>query len=412
MTHSSLVRLLAGLILACLATAPLRAQEPPRFLIESIVVEGVARAAGRQIVADESLLKPGQTYTEPQLHQAVYRVKRLQFVVDAEFSLRKGSERGAYELVIKVEEATPVFFLAEADAQRGLFLNVGTGKVRTATVWQRFGTLGGRMFVGTHGLAYGSVEKVQHQDGELVQAGYTQYDLFGAGSFAGAEASSAEGFRGVSQNRVALFGGIPLSAAQSLRVDLQWQRAKTDFGGSGFVRNEERQGSLAWIYNTTDDPLFPMSGISGSVSATYGRETDVSWSSAGDLVFDDSAHLGFYEIAGGGTYHQPLTARQSFEIGFGFNRSTFSYRERLPGSTTVQGDLFVGHSINVWGYERTQRFGDLRWENVAVARYFDSTSVFAGPAATSVDLISSLGYRSRWGVLRLSFTYAGVWTSY
>jgi hypothetical protein len=412
MTHSSLVRLLAGLFLVCLAAAPLRAQEPPRFLIESIVVEGMSRAAGRQIVADESLLKPGQTYTEPQLRLAVYRVKRLQFVVDAEFSLRKGSERGAYELVITVEEATPVFFLAEADGQRELFRDFYTGKLQRATVWQKFGTLGGRMFVGSHGLAYGSVQKVQHQDGELAQAGYTQYDLFGAGSFAGANVSSAEGFSGVSQSEVALFGGVPLTSAQSLSLGIQWLRGKTDFGSSGFARDEQRQGTLSWTYNTTDDPLFPMSGTSASVSAAYGRESRFERSFGGDQVFDYNSHLHFYWIAAGGTWHLPLTARQSFEMGGGFNRETFAYREQPPAGTSLQGYLFVGHSINLWGYERTQRFGDLRWENAVAAHYYDVTGTLSGPAAKSVDLNSSLGYRSRWGVVRLSFTYSGVWTSY
>ncbi|HEX3532136.1 MAG TPA: hypothetical protein VH988_34180 [Thermoanaerobaculia bacterium] len=397
--------------MSCLAAAPLRAQEPPRFLIESIVVEGVSRAAGRQIVADESLLKPGQTYTEPQLRQAVYRIKRLPFVVDAEFSLRKGSERGAYGLVVKVEEATPVFFLAEADAQRGLSTDSFTGKRRTVTLWQRFGTLGSRMFVGSHGLAYGSVEKVQHQDGELVQAGYTQYDLFGAGSFAGVEANSAEGFRGVSQYQVGLFGGVPLTSAQSLRVDLEWDRSKGVFEEQ-LNQNEQRLASLDWIYNTTDDPLFPMSGTSASVSATYGWIDERSRSGGSDPGFDFSLHPRFVSIGGGGTYHQPLTARQSLELGGSFNWETFAYRERIPGSTSLRGQVVLGHSVNLWGYERTQRFGDLRWENLVVANYYDLNGVLGGPPAKSVDLTSSLGYRSRWGVLRLSFTYFGVWTSY
>lgn len=412
MTHSSLVRLLAGLLLVCLTASPLRAQEPPRFLIESIVVEGVARAAGRQIVADESLLKPGQIYSEPQLRQAVYRIKRLPFVVDAEFLLRRGTARGAYELVVKVEEATPVFFLAEADAQRAKYLDLSTGKLKTATVWQRFGTLGGRMFVGSHGLAYGSVEKVQHQDGELVQAGYTQYDLFGAGSFAGADVSSAEGFRGDSQNRLVLFGGVPLTSAQSFRVDLQWQQAKSDLGDFGIFQGTQRLADLDWIYNTTDDPLFPMSGTSASVSAAYAQENDLSRSFVGDAVFESRLHPHFFSIGAGATVHRPLTARQSLELGVSANWETFDYRERLPGNKSLQGQVLVGHSINLWGYERTQRFGDLRWENLIGATYYNVTSVFAGPAAKSVDLVSSLGYRSRWGVVRLSFRYSGVWTSY
>ena len=93
-------------------------QEPPRFLIESVVVEGVPQAAGRRIVSGETLLKMGQTYTERELRQAVYRVRRLPFVVNAESTLRKGEHDG-YELVIPVVEETPVFLSAGTNGQRG-----------------------------------------------------------------------------------------------------------------------------------------------------------------------------------------------------------------------------------------------------------------------------------------------------
>lgn len=79
-----------------------------RFLIETITVEGVGREAARGIIVAESLLQEGESYSEDELRKAVYRVKRLPFVVEADFSLKKGSERGAYELVITVEETKPV----------------------------------------------------------------------------------------------------------------------------------------------------------------------------------------------------------------------------------------------------------------------------------------------------------------
>lgn len=85
------------------------AQEPARFLIEKITVEG-PKAAAVNIVRAETLLRAGESYTEDQLRQAVYRVHRLPFVLDASFSLRKGSRRGAYELLIEVEPARWFFY--------------------------------------------------------------------------------------------------------------------------------------------------------------------------------------------------------------------------------------------------------------------------------------------------------------
>jgi len=403
---------LAGIFLVLVLVASLGAgaQEPPKFLIEKIVVEGVARAAGRRIVADESLLKPGQTYTEPQLRQAVYRVKRLQFVVDAEFSLRKGSERGAYELVIKVEEATPVFFSAEADAQRFQLVNFFTGRKQTVTDWQRFGTVGGREFVGSHGLVYGSVEKVQHQEGELVSAGYTQYDLFGAGSFANVELDSNEGVKGYDQRQVFFSGGIPLTAAQSLRTDLGWASSKSVFDAFTSSRDTGLFAGLAWVYNTTDDPLFPLSGTMATASTSYRSDAVHVVETA--FGFDERVTEHTLGYGASGERFWPLTARQALELGFNVSKTPVSATTEST-SQSLQANLTAGHAINLWGYEKTQRFGDLRFENVFTATYVDQRSEFVLiPVAKAVSFTSSLLYRNRWGVLRLSFTYVDLWRSY
>ena len=404
---SSVVRRLAGLFLFLLLAAPwgVAAEEPPKFLIEKIVVEGVARAAGRQIVADESLLKPGQTYTEPQLRQAVYRVKRLQFVVDAEFSLRKGSERGAYELVIKVEEETPVFFSAEADAERAQQTNFFTGKRRTTTTWQRFGTVGGREFVGSHGLVYGSVEKVQHQDGELVNAGYTQYDLFGAGSFANVELDSTEGVKGYDQLQAFFSAGIPLTAAQSLRTDMGWASSKSIFS-VGSSRDAGLFATVSWVYNTTDDPLFPLSGTIGSAAASY-RTDALHFVETIPFDIDERATERTLGYGVSGEHFWPLTARQALELELSANVTRASARAE-PESQSLQATLTVGHAINLLGYEKAQRFGDLRFENTIVLAYVHDSIVVISPNK-SASFVSSLLYRSRWGVLRLSFAYDGLW---
>src|SRR3954469_2979572 len=85
------------------------APEPARFLIEKITVAG-PKAAAANIVRAETLLRTGESYTEDELRQAVYRVHRLPFVLDASFSLRKGSRRGAYELLIEVAPARWFFY--------------------------------------------------------------------------------------------------------------------------------------------------------------------------------------------------------------------------------------------------------------------------------------------------------------
>ena len=98
-------RVWAGLIALALIGqgAAWAEEEPASFFIETITVEAERLTPG--IVLSESLLREGQEYSESELREAVHRINRLPVVLLAEFSLRKGSERGRYELVVEVYEA-------------------------------------------------------------------------------------------------------------------------------------------------------------------------------------------------------------------------------------------------------------------------------------------------------------------
>ncbi|HJX26650.1 MAG TPA: hypothetical protein VJ885_01965, partial [Thermoanaerobaculia bacterium] len=151
-------------------------EEPPSFLLERITVAGAREAAGR-IVEAETLLREGGTYGEEDLAQAVARVQRLPFVLDADFSLRKGSERGAYELVIQVEEARRFFF--EHSVRASFFaepVDLGSDSRHQGLVYSLPGLIGARQFVGRSGVVFAAVDNV-----EGLQVGFTRYDLFGRG---------------------------------------------------------------------------------------------------------------------------------------------------------------------------------------------------------------------------------------
>ena len=386
------------------------AQEPPKLLIESIVVEGVPQAAGQRIVADETLLKVGQTYTESELRQAVYRVRRLPFVVNADFSLRKGEHDG-YDLLLQVIEETPVFLSAGTNGQRAQQFDGLAGRNRTTTAWQQFGSLGGRTFVGSSGLVEGSVEKLQHQEGELVRADYQQFDLFGAGTVAGGGLDSIQGVKGSDQLQASLFGGIPLTAAQSLRATLFWSDSRQSAFNQTF-KSMDRGAELSWLYNTTDDPLFPMSGSSGFVDGLYERDTSHDRQSFEGEQFNRSVVTDVRSLSAGITHYFPVAAHQSLSLAANVDRTAFS----AEGASNVpwQYTLAVGHAITLLGFDRTHRFGDLRFENSVVAtyNYLEATSGFSSRSSRDGSFVSSLVYRSRWGVLRAMLTYSGLWRSH
>ncbi|HEY4593109.1 MAG TPA: hypothetical protein VIJ61_11920, partial [Thermoanaerobaculia bacterium] len=180
------LRAIAVLLVLLAGGAPARsdeaAPEPDRFLIERITVEGPKEAAAN-IVRAETLLRAGELYSEDQLRQAVYRVRRIPFVLDATFSLRKGSRRGAYELLIEVRPAQWFFYDAWVRTfafEQPVVLGDESFLGDRSSV-ALVGLAGARHFVGRSGVVFAAVDSR-----EGGQVGFTQYDLFHRGILASA----------------------------------------------------------------------------------------------------------------------------------------------------------------------------------------------------------------------------------
>ncbi|HEX3532135.1 MAG TPA: hypothetical protein VH988_34175 [Thermoanaerobaculia bacterium] len=362
-------------------------------------------------MADETLIKPGQKYTKRELRLAVYRVRRLPFVINAEYTLRKGESDGSV-LVIEVVEETSVFLSVGTNGQRSQQFDPAAGRNRTKTTWQQFGTLGGRTFVGSNGLAEGSVQKLEHQDGELIQGSYTQYDLFGAGTVAGGALDSVQDVKGYDQLQASLFAGIPLTAAQSLRATLFWGDSRQSAVGETF-KDVGRGAGLSWLYNTTDDLLFPMSGSSGFVDWSYTRDASHEHVSFEDQQLSRNVVTDIRALSAGVTHYFPVTPHQSFSLGANVYRSTLSSDDGVS-NVPWQWTLALGHAITLLGFDRAHRYGDLRFENFVAANYYylDATSNSVSRSSRDASFVSSLGYRCRWGVLRATLTYSGLWRSH
>lgn len=403
------------LLTAVTPSFPAAAQdaEPARFLIETITVEGIQRASAREIVAAESLLEEGQSYTEQELREAVYRIKRLPFVLDAEFSLRKGSERGTYELVIAVEETRPLFFLTSTQ-----------GTLRTKEE-RRFGldrfsvasgaTVGARHFVGARGLVFASVNKDESRE-PTVQLGYTRYNLFGGGGFASASVDRLVNDDFTEQTVASLTLGVPIVGNHSLRSNLSWVEQSFESPASFGTRSEQEgevwQGSLDWVYDTTDDPLFPTEGtrVEGGVSYANGSSRFKILSVEPELSLEGRQETDQYGFSLGGRYHYRLTGRQALELGGGVN--VFRTESRPPSFRSDFERVLVSttHSASLWGFEKTDRFGDLRLETGVDLAYDHSKSTgdsgFASGNTTFGTLRSSLVFRNAWGIVRASLSYS------
>lgn len=392
-------RLLPALLMLLGSALPVAAQapDPPRFLLESIVVEGVERDPVREIVAAESLLKPGKEYSEQELREAVYRVKRLPFVVDAEFSLRKGSERGTYELVITVEETRLFFYSAEVG---GAYEGDDNPFRRDRLDWGANGTAGGRWFVGPQGLVFGSVQGIDSEGLVSGQAGYTHYNLFGRGGFASVVLGKNLGGDFADAEQVSISLGIPIVGNHSLRASLDWYGSEDEFSSQTF-ESESRSLLLSWFYDTRDDPLFPTSGTRVIADVRYAEfeQRDEGPFFSGESSGDN------YGFGLSGARHWALTPRQAVS-GELFSWLIEQDVAGEPGTAEEWASgIALGHSMDLWGFERTERIGDLRWETRLQITSSEFDSPFSSGSLTGLNATTGPVFRNAWGLLRIGFQY-------
>jgi hypothetical protein len=446
------------LLLLILTPALWAAAGEPRFEIETITVEKAHKFSPGIVVA-ESLLETGRAYTERELREAIYRIVRLPLIINAEFSLRKGSRRGLYELVIEVEEARRWFFGFDGDisywAQAISIQDLeSTDLVTTgpATAGRRYGvgrhgifffTLSGP--VGTLGLGYThnnlfqrnlrlslgwSFNDCSQRDGsssnELGDEGCQTeiYDLGIDPTF-----STWSPVNAGNTLRGAL--GIPLRGNQSVRLRLVLRgtfnglrRQAFDTAQDRVFLFEDREDvhfEAAWVTNTLDDPVFPTSGVL--------VEAGLDWFELSAVLIDfdltgDTPQLAVSmrsrQVGGRflGRKHWALTDRNSVSgsLRVFLGRSDV---ENLPTESreSINDQLNVwdaragfGHSMLLYFRHAERSWRELRWQNE-----IEISSRGTSPSRDLPDnplggfrVSSGLFYRTTWGVFGLRFSYVDL----
>jgi hypothetical protein len=391
------------------------AEEVPRFTIERITFAGASGRAA-EILAAESRLREGGTYTEADLRDAVSRIDRLPFVVHSDFRLEKGSERGLYVLAVTIVETLPVFVSFHS-------LQHWVDTIRVAAIHpsapdepphieyrntvehgaEDRGTVGGRWFLGARGVVHAAVDYSScggcPSRFPRLSAGYTRYGLLGSNATLSivtqyrntpfALPASFTGDTGVSfPDRLAYEVTLAVPLFRNEAVRAQVYRQKDPFAypvkdGTGTVVRVERFDydtvSLAWLHDTTDDPLFPTRGTSLRVSAESrdrirlrdgrpARERDRDWSAAATRHWDLS------------NVHSVFAAAELQTL------NDRAFRETRAGA----------------GYVATLANGDLRFETraeVVLAEYGSATAYGRARAG--------LALRGRWGIVGLAAEYIG-----
>lgn len=430
-------------------------EEPARFLLETITIEGAQPAAAR-IVRAESLLEEGRSYSEEELRQAVYRIQRLPIVLESSFALRKGGRRGAYELVIQVRQARRFFYDHTVRLSRfGEPLSIDSllGEEDTVSLP---GLVGLRQFVGPTGVLFAALDS---QEG--LQVGYSQYDLFGRGivaslgyAWTGACCVTEVVPYGLdprftawdfdTQQRLTLNLAVPLSGRQSVQLAAAGRRGEARLGRRVLVPETglsifddgrldadeltELQLATRWVYDTTDDPLLPTRGLSfaAGIEAAALRLDGVEVLRYDtlpgplrvlELPDQESETVSAVVTA---ARHWPLTPRQTVSAtgrasaGRSWLRNVQDLGRRLEPGQEVDADVDVygvaagvRHAVSLWRGRQPHGFGDLSLEStVEAGRETASPDLgFTATPLTRLEVSTGLVYRHQWGLLRLQLTY-------
>lgn len=414
--------------LAVLLAIPLAAQDavPTRFFIEKIEVRDAKRVS-KEVVIAESRLREGQEYSEADLRDASARLGRLPFLLSAEFSLEKGSERGRYLLVVTINETKPFFYALDIRPILGNNNGVELDYSDRIGVADNSGTLGFRWFVGRRGALHTALVTSDYsrnfaRDYAAIVVGYTQYDLFNTRAFATLNFKHviAEGGAAISPQLVV---GIPLSANQTLTLDIDETRfgqdTRTVLGQAFDTQRGQRVVGATWSYNTTNRPFLPTRGtllsvrprLSWSDAATYAFIVDgepdtppVDWLS----VHADTLHSEAREVSVNAERYWELSERSSVSGGLEGTLTHYRLDSDVLGLTvdhTVRGVVTAGYSYSLWDAERTKN-GDSRLElNLRIGNRSTSYNDFFYRAEQQ-QLSASWVRRSSWGALRLGAGYA------
>ena len=396
---------LLALILFALLAAPIAAQQSfPAFPIERIEVRG-ARFASPAVVERESLLMEGVSYTEPQLRGAMSRVNRLPFVLDSSFALEKGTERGQYVLVITIVETKPVFAEAlfgvqwhESERQSGESFRSGI-----------------RWFLGSSSLVH-----VATDFEENYETGITQYNLFGRPGFVALlvrfttdneseftliDPTGAPTRVQVSSDpSLELKFGFPIFGNHSLAGS--WGRNSDDrrvvSDPSARLESRSERAELAWVYDTTDDPILPTAGTlwrSGFGYAESRVDPDGERVGFGSDVSNEAVFTSVVQ-------YRPVTNRASVLYGISGGWTDTGFADAFDSGPQRTDTLSVrpeiGLTSSLWSDRLTRKYGDLRLDARATYLVLDREL----GDSRFFSLTGAIVQRNVWGTLRLVMSYS------
>ena len=401
-------RVLTALTLASIA---LCAFGQETFVIERIEVRNAQRVSTRVLIA-ETTLREGKEYSEEDVGAAVARLNRLPFLLSADFALEKGTENGRRVLVINVTETKRLSFLVDA---RGLL-----GDASHRTIDYDFDRPGGsndaaavHWFAGDSGMFHFAMAVRRGRQSFMArytawELGYTRYNLFGTGAFATINIRTPVDSVNEGRYTPQIVAGIPLTARQTLTVgsyDTSFVRETVHiFGNDLHTLRAERVVSLAWTYDTTDQPFAPARGTLVRVAPIRLMIDRASYTaiprSTAYAAYAEHINTDGVDVAA--LHYWQLSEVNSVSAGVLAGWATVEDRIHPP-PLTPRADRHPTYEIAQFGYSRA--LGNSRLELEGRFRMGRQDVSTTSDRQHAIEASASWVRRSVWGTLRLGIGY-------
>jgi hypothetical protein len=358
------------------------------FVIERVDVVPGARIRPA-IVRAECRLKAGHTYTTAQLDQALYRIRRLPFVTDAEYTLAEGSSPASRVIIFNITDEQALNHNVSVDVI-GIHHSGGVSSIDTLA-YSLFTGPSGRLDTSVGGSIAGPSGSFQG-----LNLRYSAYGLFGTGAYAIAAVSSRAGFN------PSVVVGVPVGLTGTLRGS--YQKKSSDSDSSSLT-------SVDWVSDRTDDLYFPRKGMLVTVGPEWSKQRSVLEFNAGTrFFFRNDQTIDRKGLAAVATPFLPLPhhfAVWGRAAASRFDESGLLNGKKLATIRETNGALLIGLAHNFGDGSDDVDRTRFRLEGGVGYRIQSRESSAPGfrRKDNGVDLEIGTSYRTRWGIIHFSLDY-------
>jgi hypothetical protein len=346
-----------------------------------------------ELLISEMRLPKGRPASIEEIEQAVYRLRRLPFVVDATYTLEPGSSGTARVLRINVVDETPVHIVFDV---QGLAQQRGYVTTLTQIGFRFFPAPKGVAEIGSGGASHfaGGGTGGPHIGDVGVQ--YTAYGLFGTSAYAGIGVSGHYQSEDRLISPIAVFG-IPLTQTQTIRGS---------YSRSGLKSDSDGIATLQWLNERTDDPYFARQGFSVAAGPQWEQTRLIEDFNGGKLHIDDRLSIPGFLVRG--EKYWPV-----WEHGAYWARGNITFSHETPTNNGVKrpaSDLQFGDVLGGigWNFDQWRTAGEwfdrLRPEvGAGYHRERQEQGSFVQDRS-GVEFFVSTAFRTRLGIFRLSLS--------